>query len=132
MPSTSSVDSVDKSLAVREATLHLLKHNLQKAQHRMKQQADHHRSERVFEPGDWVYVKLQPYRQHSLRNHSCQKLSPRYFGPFQIIAKIGSVAYTFQLPLDVKIHSTFHVSLLKKHVGDHPVQQHIPDRKSVV
>ena len=128
MPGSSSVDSVDRSLAAREATLHLLKHNLQKAQHRMKQQADQHRSERIFELGDWVYVKIQPYRQHSLRTHSCQKLSPRYFGPFQIIARIGSVAYTVQLPPDVKIHPTFHVSLLKKHVGDHPVQPHIPVR----
>ena len=128
VPGSSTVDSVDRSLTAREAALHLSKHNLQKAQNRMKQQADQHRSERVFEQGDWVYVKLQPYRQHSLRSTSCQKLSPRYFGLFQIITKVGSVAYTRQLPTDARIHPTFHVSLLKRHVGNQPVQQHIPTR----
>lgn len=41
----------------------VLKHNLHKAQNRMKQMADQRRSERSFDVGDWVYLKLQPYRQ---------------------------------------------------------------------
>lgn len=58
----SKVQVVAKCLEDREEMLLLLKFHLMRAQHRMKQQADLHRSERSFEIGDWVYVKLQPYR----------------------------------------------------------------------
>ncbi|GJT37161.1 retrotransposable element Tf2 [Tanacetum coccineum] len=59
----SNVEVVDRTLQVREQTIQLLKFNLKKAQDRMKSQADKRRSEREFKEGDWVYLKLQPYRQ---------------------------------------------------------------------
>jgi len=69
--------------------------------------------------GDKVLVKLQPYRQHSIVLRKNQKLSLRYFGPFEIIEKIGTVAYKLLLPESAKIYLVFHVSLLKPFRGDH-------------
>lgn len=72
----SSIDLVGRSLHQRETTINLLKRQLQMAQNRMKVQADKHRGERTLEVGDWAYVKLQPYRQASLRFDTYHKLSP--------------------------------------------------------
>ena len=115
----SVVEVVDRILAAREIVLHHLKYNLHKAQNRMKQQADQHRSNRQYQARDWVYVKLQLQRQHSLKVHSCQKLASKFFGPFQVIKRVHPVAYQLQLPNMAKIHSIFYVSLLKKKVGTH-------------
>jgi transposase InsO family protein len=58
---SSSVDELDRTLQDRTKVLRILKDHLHAAQARMKQQADKHRSEREFEVGDWVFLRLQPY-----------------------------------------------------------------------
>jgi hypothetical protein len=59
----------------------------------MKHQADKGRSERSFEIGDMVYLKLQPHIQSSVAPRSNHKLSFKFFGPFKVLQKVGSVAY---------------------------------------
>ncbi|GMI86211.1 hypothetical protein HRI_002290400 [Hibiscus trionum] len=83
----------------------------------MKFYADKQRSERQFQVGDEVYLKLQPYRQSSIALRSNLKLAARFYGPYKVIKKIGLVAYQLALPPTAKIHSVFHVSLLKKKIG---------------
>ncbi|XP_075095534.1 uncharacterized protein LOC142173782 [Nicotiana tabacum] len=63
LPGESASAEVDNTLLNRELKLQLLKHHTRRAQHRMKQQADSHRSDRQFDVGDWVYMKIQLYKQ---------------------------------------------------------------------
>ncbi|CAL8120388.1 unnamed protein product [Prunus armeniaca] len=118
VPGSFVVHQVDITLQDRDALLRRLRHNLQLAQQRMTLYANSKRTEREFQVGDWVFLRLQPYRQSSLCHSYCPKLSPWYYGPYKILAKIGKVAYKLALPPNSRIHSTFHVSQLKKKVGD--------------
>ena len=108
-----------------------LKKHLERANNRMKQAADTKHRDISFDVGDWVYLRLQPYRQHTIFRRTCQKLSTRYYGPFQIEARIGPVAYRLKLPDGTRVHSVFHVSLLKKHMGAYtPMSGTIPPLRS--
>ncbi|KAJ3709255.1 hypothetical protein LUZ61_012960 [Rhynchospora tenuis] len=94
-----------------------LKSQLAKAQDRMKKFADSKRSERHFNKGDWVYLKLQPYRQLSVSGTQHNKLSPKFYGPYEILEKVGPVAYKLHLPAASSIHPVVHVFQLKARVG---------------
>jgi hypothetical protein len=94
-----------------------LKDHLQRAQNQQKVQADKHRVKRTFEVGDLVYLRLQLYRQASIKRNGIEKLQPRFFGPYRISRRIGVVAYELDLPQGSRIHNVFHVSCLKKAIG---------------
>nr|GEU35335.1 hypothetical protein [Tanacetum cinerariifolium] len=121
----SKVEAVDRTLKAREEAIQTVKYHLIKSQNRMKQQTDQGRSKRSFEIGDWVLLKLKSQKQVTVRMGKQHKFSPKYYGPFRVMAKVGQVAYQLELNSQVQIHIVFHVSQLKQHRGKVPNGQHI-------
>nr|XP_040244229.1 uncharacterized protein LOC120963603 [Aegilops tauschii subsp. strangulata] len=113
----SSVPDLSAWLQERAVMMDHLQQQLKHAQDRMKKQPDKHRTDRSFEVGDLLYLRLQPFIQTSVAQRPYQKLAFRYYGPYPVIAQIGKVAYKLQLPVDSKIHPVVHVSQLKKAIS---------------
>ncbi|CAN6576505.1 unnamed protein product [Malus baccata var. baccata] len=96
----------------------VIKSNLKAAQDRQKSLADRHTTDRVYDVGDWVFLKLSPWRG-VVRFGKRGKLSPRYIGPYVIIERVGEVAYRLELPSELsKVHNVYHVSMLRHYVSD--------------
>ena len=94
----SSVEEVNQLVQERDMMLAEIREQLLKAQNRMQSQADKHRRELELEVGEKVFLKIQPYKLKSLAKRQNQKLSPRYYGPFEVLEKVGSVGYKLLLP----------------------------------
>ncbi|GJT83091.1 peroxidase 64 [Tanacetum coccineum] len=95
---------LEHQLIERDNMLKLLSGNLVKAHDRMRNHANTKRRELSFQEGDYVFVKIQPYRQKTLAKRRYEKLSPRFYGPYRIIRKVGPVAYKLELPPNARIH----------------------------
>ena len=67
--------------------------------------------------GEHVFIKVRP-KNSSLKLGSCAKFAPRYCGLFEILSRIGQVAYQLVLPMNLKAHSVFHIFVLKRYVHD--------------
>ncbi|KAJ9547520.1 hypothetical protein OSB04_020063 [Centaurea solstitialis] len=88
---------------------------------RQKSYADNRRKPLEFQVGDKVLLKVSPWKG-LIRFGKKGKLSPRFVGPFEVVERIGPVAYRLDLPLELSsIHDTFHVSNLKKCLSEETV-----------
>ena len=98
--------------------IELIKKRLIAAQDRQRRYADPHRKNIEFEIGEPVLLKVSPLKGIA-RFGQKGKLHPRYVGPFEILRKVGKVAYELKLPPQMcNIHNVFHVSMLKKYYPD--------------
>ncbi|GJZ35060.1 putative reverse transcriptase domain-containing protein [Tanacetum coccineum] len=102
----------------------LIKEKLKAARDRQKSYADKRRKPLEFEVGDRVLLRVSPWKG-VVRFRKKGKLAPRYVGPFEILERIGLVAYRLRLPEELNsVHDTFHVSNLKKCLAD--ANLHVP------
>nr|GEX67497.1 putative reverse transcriptase domain-containing protein [Tanacetum cinerariifolium] len=95
-----------------------IRQRLQAARDRRRSYANSRRKPLEFQVGDRVMLKVSP-RKGVIRFKKRGKLNPWYIGPFEILDRIGPVAYKLELPKELSdVHSTFHVSKLKKCLSD--------------
>ena len=96
----------------------LIRQRLLTAQSRQKSYADMRRRPLEFEVRNPVFLKVMPKRG-VVRFGKRGKLSPRFIGPFEILERVGTVAYRLALPPTmIGVHEVFHVSMLRKYTPD--------------
>ncbi|KAK8506888.1 hypothetical protein V6N12_046249 [Hibiscus sabdariffa] len=98
-----------------EKQVHIIHDRLKQAFDRHEAYADSKRRDIRYEVGNKIFLKVSPWKK-SLEVGKKGKLSPRYIGPFEVLEKVGHVAYRLALPPGFdKIHNVFHVSMLRKY-----------------
>ena len=98
--------------------VNLIQQRLLTAQSRKKSYADRRRRPLKFEVGDHIFLKVMPKRG-VVRFGKRGKLSPRFIGPFEVLERVGTVAYRLDLlPSMSGVHEVFHVSMLRKYTPD--------------
>ena len=98
--------------------IQVIKERLKTAQSRQKSYADNRRQDIEFEIGDFVFLKVSPSKG-IVRFGKKGKLSLRFNGPFEVLERVGSVAYKIALPPSLcHIHNIFHVSMIRKYIPD--------------
>ncbi|PKU59308.1 hypothetical protein MA16_Dca027495 [Dendrobium catenatum] len=105
---------------VDEATskIRLIRDRLKAVQDRQRKYYDAKHRPVEFEVGEFVFLKVSPMKGVQ-RFGKTGKLSPRFIGPYEIIEKIGNMAYRLDLPAHMQgIHNVFHISVLRKYVSD--------------
>lgn len=85
-----------------------------------------------FQVDDKVLLKLQPYTKPSLANRLHQKLLPKFYGPFTVMQRIGTMAYKLELLPYARLHLVFYVSCLKAfHEGSSPIAPTLPSNLQI-
>jgi hypothetical protein len=119
-PATADVDvkvpaAIDAAKALHDR-MALAKELFTQAQQKQKLYADRRRRDITLHVGDQVLVNTKNFTFKGANN--CKKLLPRWMGPFKVVKHVGTVAYELELPANMRIHDTFHVSLLKQYHHD--------------
>ena len=92
--------------------------NLKTARDRQRSYADNRRRDLQFKIGDRIFLNISPWKG-VLRFRRRGKLSSRFIGPYEIVSKVGPVAYRLKLPPELsRIHDTYHVRILRKYIPD--------------
>ena len=98
-----------------EEKVKMIRERLKVAADRQKSYTDLKRKDIQYEIGEKVFLKISPWKK-VLRFGKNGKLSPRFIGPYEVIEKVGPVAYRLALPPELeKIHNVFHVSMLRRY-----------------
>ena len=93
-----------------------IRERIKTAQDRQKSYADNRRKKLEFAVGDKVFLKIAPLKG-IMRFRKKGKLSPRFIGPFEVLERVGDLAYRLALPPNLSsVHNVFHVSMLRKYV----------------
>ena len=101
-----------------EEKVKIIKDRLKAAADRQKSYADLKRKDIEYNVGDKVFLKVSPWKK-VLRFGKKGKLSPRFIGPYEILDRVGPIAYRLALPPKLaKIHNVFHVSMLRRYRSD--------------
>ena len=105
---------------VQETTerVKMIQEKMRASQSRQKSYHDKWRKDIEFPVGDHVFFRVNPVTSVGCAL-MCRKLTPGFVGPFEIIEKVGIVAYQIALPPSLSnLHDVFHVSQLRKYVSD--------------
>ena len=101
-----------------EEKVKMIRERLKVANDKKKSYADMKRKDILYEIREKVFLKVSPWMK-VMRFGKKGKLNPRFIGPYEVIEKVGPVAYRLALPPDLeKIHNVFHVSMLRRYQSD--------------
>ena len=111
-----------------EEKVKMIREGLKVATNRQKSYDDMKRKDIRYEIGEKVFLKVSPWKK-VMRFGENGKLSPRFVGPYEVIEKVGPVAYRLALPPDLeKIHNVFHVSVLRRYQSN---PSHVVSSKTI-
>ena len=97
--------------------LQLARQNIRQVQDHFKKFVDVKQRVVTFDKGDQVFLHVLEKLQ-SLSTGKVPKLLPRYYGPFTVLKRVGTVTYKLALPKGSQVHLVFHVSYLRKQLYD--------------
>ena len=98
------------------------------ATNKQKSYANMKRKDIRYEIGEKVFLKVSPWK-NVMRFGKKGKLSPRFIGPYEVIEKVGPLAYCLALPPELeKLHNVFHVTMLRRYRSD---QSHVVSSETI-